>query len=720
LRDGAFLEYKSGKVGEVASLVNQLAEFWQRPFRMIQFSLRVIDARGLDARRLVEQVIDYGANAMLINAGGILAWYPTRLPHHPVNEYLSGDLLGQVVREAHRQGVKVLVRLDVSRADPDDHDDRTGAFQVSADGGLKRDGTMLLTCFQGPYWQERSFLLVDEILSRYPVDGFYFDHLFYDHCTCRRCREAFREKTGLELPWHENWSDPWWRVYVHFRRREVADLVERLRSFIRRRNPKAILAANFTSSGDAYQVPSQPGWMGPHLADAVDVIAAVAPNSLPDEAHLPRHHLWPGQGAGLGRVLREGQPVWVTVPYAESSLCPRAAQPPGRLLHSLIQAAAHGAQPCVELSGTFEQDDRRALPAIKAIYHYLRDRSASYEHLVSPARVALLYSQTTADSRGQRGPASHCLAEHRGFYEALVVSHVQFALLHDGNLDADRLSAYDLLILPNVAAISDDQAAIIDAYVEAGGHLLASFETGLYDQDGQPRDVLCLGCLGRLSVDRLECEGGYLRILDRDLLPSLGNSDLLGVSGGLVVTAPLDNAGSQVTDLHLTPAGGNDAPEFAYSEQETDIPGLVLASFGAGEAAYLPWQVGRLYQDQGTPQYRRLILDLVRRWVAPLAATDAPGSVELTVHHPRGDGSRCLIHLLNATGLQGKPLTEPVPVHDISVWVRGPYVAARDLVAGREVPLTTEAGGVSFTMARLEGFAAIELIAAGASFAVSL
>ena len=711
--------FSTPSVWGVLSQVSQVTEFWQRPFRLIEFNLRKIDVRGLDVKRLVAQVIDYGANAVLIHADGALPGHPNGPPGDGTGDPVGGDVMGQVVRECHRQGLKVLVRVDVSRADSALYDRHTDWFQVSGEGKVKRDrdSAMLLTCFQGPYWQEHGFGLIDEIMSRYPVDGFFYDHLWYGHCTCRRCREAFREKTGMELPWHEDWSDPWWRAYVRFRHQEVAGYAQRLHSFVRRRNPRAILTGSFVPDGDVEQHLRQAGGLPGHMADAVDVLACAAWDGL-DEGP-PRYPLLPGQQARMGQAIRESQPVCIILSYSGAAACPRAAQPPAQLAYDLMQIVAHGAQPCVQLSGTFDQGDRRGLPTIKTVYRYLRDHAASYENLVSPARVALVYSQVTVDFYGRDDGMMRCLDEFEGFYEALVASHVQFDLLHDAGIDAARLAGYQLLILPNVAALSDAQSATVDRYVEAGGHLVASFETGLHGPDGQPRDAQALKCLGRFPVDRLECSGGYLRILDRELLAGFEHSDLLGLRGTFLVTGPLDSAGPQITDLHLTPPTADNAAEQANREQESDAPGLVLTRYGAGEAAYLPWQVGKLYHLHGTPECRQVIVDLVRRWVPPLATTDAPGSVEMTVHHPRGDRNRCLVHLLNATAWQGRPLTEIIPVHDVSLWVRGPYVAARELSTQQDILLEGEEGGVRFVLPRLESFAAIELVAAGVPFASS-
>ena len=72
-----------------------------------------------------------------------------------------------------------------------------------------------------------------------------------------------------------------------------------------------------------------------------------------------------------------------------------------------------------------------------------------------------------------------------GFYHALVEARVPFEMAHDELLD-DAASKYSLLILPNIAALSDKQCAQLRDYVRNGGSIVATHETSLYDETGSP------------------------------------------------------------------------------------------------------------------------------------------------------------------------------------------------------------------------------------------
>src|ERR1051326_8018131 len=57
------------------------------PIRWVQTNLRQTDA-NLDAKHLVDQLAEMRANVLLFGMGGIIAYYPPKVPFH----YASPDL----------------------------------------------------------------------------------------------------------------------------------------------------------------------------------------------------------------------------------------------------------------------------------------------------------------------------------------------------------------------------------------------------------------------------------------------------------------------------------------------------------------------------------------------------------------------------------------------------------------------------------------------------
>src|SRR5215471_572028 len=91
--------------------------WWMRePIRWVQTNLRQTDT-GLDARRLVEELSAMRANVLLNGMGGIAAYYPTATAfHYPSPQLPPGrDMFGDVLKEAHAHGIRVVGRFDFSK-----------------------------------------------------------------------------------------------------------------------------------------------------------------------------------------------------------------------------------------------------------------------------------------------------------------------------------------------------------------------------------------------------------------------------------------------------------------------------------------------------------------------------------------------------------------------------------------------------------------------------
>ena len=60
-------------------------------------------------------------------------------------------------------------------------------------------------------------------------------------------------------------------------------------------------------------------------------------------------------------------------------------------------------------------------------------------------------------------------------------------MITEEQLSAEALARYRALILPNTSCLPDAALAAIRAYVAAGGGLLASYESGRFDETGLQR-----------------------------------------------------------------------------------------------------------------------------------------------------------------------------------------------------------------------------------------
>src|SRR5260370_10190291 len=74
-----------------------------------------------------------------------------------------------------------------------------------------------------------------------------------------------------------------------------------------------------------------------------------------------------------------------------------------------------------------------------------------------------------------------------GMYYGLLEGRFLFDFVDEGKLGPEDLAKYSALLLPNSALLSDEQCLQLRSYVNAGGSLLATFETSLYNERNEQR-----------------------------------------------------------------------------------------------------------------------------------------------------------------------------------------------------------------------------------------
>ena len=102
--------------------------WYQRTTRWMQTNIAEIDVTRYDIPWWREHWKRTRTQGVIINAGGIVAYYPTEVPLHRRAEFLGErDLFGELARAAHDDGIVVLARMDSNGA---------GRSSVSGASGL--------------------------------------------------------------------------------------------------------------------------------------------------------------------------------------------------------------------------------------------------------------------------------------------------------------------------------------------------------------------------------------------------------------------------------------------------------------------------------------------------------------------------------------------------------------------------------------------------------
>ena len=332
----------------------------------------------------------------------------------------------------------------------------------------------------------------------------------------------------------------------------------------------------------------------------------------------------------------------------------------------------------------------------------MRWHQANERYLVNRtvlATVGLVWSQRNTDFFGRADPETRVDAPYTGWMHALVRARIPYVPIH---IDAAGVpSAIRTLILPNIGALSDKQAAALRSFAAAGGSIVATGDTGLYDEHGDPRADFALadlfGChrKGEPLAARAARPGSlhtYLRLpadtgARHEVLRGFDGTDVVAL-GSLL--APLETDAQARIVATFVPPFPTYPPETAWMRQpSTNSPGIVLSERGGARIAYLPADLDRRYALEHLPDHARLLANIVR-WAArvpmPLEVTGT-GLVDCHLYEQPG---RLILHLVNLTSeaTWRAPLDELIRVGPFDVTVRWPALAkakgaARLLVAGK-------------------------------------
>jgi len=170
---------------------------------------------------------------VIINAGGIVAYYPSKFPLQQRAEFLNGrDLYGELAAAAHADGLAVVARMDSNRTAEDFFQAHGDWFARQKSGEPYRAADKYVTCVNSPYYDDYLPAVLKEIIDRSHPDGF-ADNSWSglpreSICYCENCVRKFKDHAGELLPDHKDWNNQVYRKWIEWnyqRRLEVWDLI---------------------------------------------------------------------------------------------------------------------------------------------------------------------------------------------------------------------------------------------------------------------------------------------------------------------------------------------------------------------------------------------------------------------------------------------------------------------------------------------------------------
>jgi len=651
------------------------ASWVDRPLRWAQLAFVENDPGRCDPDFWLDYFKRIHVEGALLSAGGVVAYYPTEIPlHHRSDTLGNSDLLGYMMEGCRKQNITVCVRTDPHAARQNVYDAHPDWIAVTADGQKRRhwaNPDLWVTCGLGPYNFEFMTEVHKEIMHMYHPEGIFSNRWSGSGtCYCEHCVKNFSDYSGgMEIPRRSNVRPGAAAAAIKYREWNIARLKELWFLW-----DAEIRKIKFTSR--------------------------FIPNGFPDRKII-------GQYSDIFFVDRQGRsgaiPPWNSGKGAKELRAGGMAMKP--LIHIFsvgledsprwkdsvntdaelkIWAAggiANGMLPCfVKFNAT--PIDKRWFKTMEKVYqgHY---RSARYLRNIAPmARVAVIIGdQTAGRAAGGTKPWQQDSGFHmQGMYHTLIEGHTPFEMINADVLDSEHLKPFKLLILPNITRLSNLQCDQLRKFVEGGGSLLATFETSLYDEEGNPRTDFGLSDLFGVSYDNgVEgpMQNSYLRLRSdpatNKFHPVLeGLEDAVRIINGIyrVKVKPRIEFPSPVTLIPTYP----DLPmEDVYTRiPDTDIRELYLREIGKGRVAYINWDIDKSFWQYLALDHGKLLNNTIR-WALnedPIVTVKGPGLIETTIWRQKNSMSVHLVNMTNPMMMKG-PFRELIPV-DAEVSIKVP------------------------------------------------
>ncbi|WP_185665749.1 alpha-amylase family protein [Novosphingobium flavum] len=671
--------------------------WWEQDYRIVQTNLREIDALE-DPREMARAVKDFGGTAIVSNIGGIVAFYPTRLPLQYKNPFLKNDFVKEMIAACHAEGLVYLGRFDTSKALKSVYDAHPDWFGIYADGAPTEFAGTYQACPNGAWLQDYALKMLREALTAYKPDGVFFNGVGFGvndyagrnrgFCVCNNCRTAFRKMYDKDLPKEFTFSDPNYRSYLEFQRRVLDDIFKRMHALADELIPGVPIFRGedyeFVGRGELQRRVRRPA---------------------PEWQYQSGEQIRRAKAQGPGKPFSSTSTAHIDYPWRF------VTETPYYHINRFAQMLGNGGRLDLYLMGSLkDQDDQTYLPPLSALFKWEAANSAHYLNTAPAARIGLYDSSANESFTAATPWVGYRNGTTRGAYSMLVDSRLPFQFVQGEAVVSGKtkLADFDVILAPNVVCMSDAEAAALDAFVAAGGLLVTSGMTAGYDEQGHLRTAMPLASSPLASFgEPQKAEGWTLDSARGTLRHSPNPTPIDGFYFGGPVREGSENLIPFIPDIRWGP------PEYSYivpGSKPREAPGLLVRKHGAGHVAHIPFLNEWQYYRDGLLVNQQLLTALVTRYGRPQRfVLEGDGAVELTVM--RSGASNTLLHVINYAGQRNGRYDAPPALHGLSIGVAGPAPGqARALVSGVVVQGVTRPGDPGRTWYDLPPVGAFEAL----------
>lgn len=660
----------------------QKKEWWQKPLNIIQYNLQIMDTPEMQPEQIAEDAKNAGANAVVLNVGGIYAWYESRIKFHHRNEFIpeGKKLLEEILWECHKRNIHVIGRFDFSKADDVVFLQHPEWFVKTAEGepvvyGGKRMGrwTLLMsTCINSGYRKEEfAEKVLEEAIGMLEIDGIFFNAPHMEECWCENCRKKYSSMYHTELPLDKNrWENEW-------KLKCLNENMELLYRKIKTLNPKLPVIIYYNTYNESGMKNSE------HLDEkymTADLLCTEAQDILSvGKTNLP--YRWkPTLNMKLGEML-ENSPQPLGIIHS----CPgmdwrHTGLPTAEHEYWMSQIPASGGQLWHSLTGFNETiTDKRMIKAVTRVN-----------------RKALISNQYMEDARELVDAVLLWDGKKKelAMAKALLECHIAFRFMDLSMLDLEQLGKCPAVVLADGIKLKEEQIRMIQEYTAQGGKVIV-----------EKTDITSIENFCELIGIRKNgiCEemiqaayGEFQEEFQKQC--GIENQKYIPIRGNYLYVRPNPDTRTVMTLIPpFAPADGVGAPPERASLvlKHTDVPAVLINQFGKGQVLGVFFELAEQIEQIGLADQKAVLENLFefltsdRKWIN---GSRIPDGVILNVWEK---GRRRMIQIVN--GIGERPLKDTIPCENLELWMKTQkecMYQAYSVLENNEVKLLKESGGV--------------------------
>ena len=659
----------------------------------------------LDPKKYVEMLKLANIKSAMVYANSHVGhcYWPTKTGH--MHRGLKGkDFLGSVIGLCHKEGIDVIIYYSLIYNNWA-YEQRPEWRIMDVNGKTSRqkpgqDGRYGVCCPNSEY---RKFVLdqIGELCRNYEFEGIFFDMTFWPVvCYCPNCKKRFTHEEEENLPATINWDDPYWTKFQKKREKWLAEFAAMATSAVKKSKPEATVEHQ-TSTLPAkwsYGVTSL-------LAEQCDFVDGDFYGGALQQSFVCKLFL----------NLTRNMPFAFSTSICFPRLHDHTTVKPKELIkaQAFMTIAHNGAFLIIDAIDPTGALEKRRYRVIGDVYDEIR----KYEEYLGGELcqdVAIYFSFDSKMNFAENGkqPSPEVLDEYArtlphvdaalGCAETLRTEHIPFGVITQKNLD--ELLRHQIVMLPNVLKLSDEEADAMKRYVAAGGSIYAS-KFSLKSKLSEMFDVS--------NLEETQEKTTYIAPTSKGktLFPEITKKHPLSISDSQIKVnhGPKDDTLATITLPYTNP---DDSTKFASIHSDppgvsTDFPAIIHKKFGKGNIFWSSASIETFATK--SLKHRNMLANIIRFLAKEAFSFEAvaPGCTEIVLFHKPHE-RRYLINVVNFQSEIGMP-NVPVDNVQLKVRVKGTPLRILSQPNGRVIPFKRNGEYVSMKVPKLQTFRMLTL-----------